>query len=309
MFDRDNAAMSHAWVEERLSEYIDNRLAALERARLERHLRDCARCQSRLASLRWTISLVKQAPSPALPRQFTFAIPAQTKRASTFNLTFGFARFATIVATLLLFAVVGVDVIAQFGGAAAPKPAMAPGASEALAAPTAIALAPQATPTQEKRADAQMNAKESALPTSAPPAPTKALEALRPTLTIAQPVAPPAPAGAATGAPEVSATDRAKLFAATPPAARQPAGAPVITTATPVPPTATFAPTATVPPPSPTPIAQVRVQPTLAPLPTPAPQAPRAIFPAVSPLRLAEIGLFFLVVFFGALAILLRRGR
>jgi hypothetical protein len=64
-----------------------------------------------------------------------------------------------------------------------------------------------------------------------------------------------------------------------------------------------------VPPPSPTPIAQVRVQPTLAPLPTPAPQAPRAIFPAVSPLRLAEIGLFFLVVFFGALAILLRRGR
>ena len=58
MADRNFAANEHAWIEERLSAYIDNQLAPLEHAQLERHLRGCARCQASLASLRWTVSLL-----------------------------------------------------------------------------------------------------------------------------------------------------------------------------------------------------------------------------------------------------------
>ncbi|HEX7593570.1 MAG TPA: zf-HC2 domain-containing protein, partial [Anaerolineae bacterium] len=112
MAERKFSATEHAWVEERLSAYIDNQLAPLERAQLERHLRDCVRCQASLASLRWTVSLVQQAPAPALPRAFTLPVPA--RHAPAFG--FGLARLATVAATLLLFAVIGVDAISQLGG-------------------------------------------------------------------------------------------------------------------------------------------------------------------------------------------------
>ncbi len=293
MSDRNKLETEHAWIEERLSAYIDDKLAPLERAQLERHLRDCARCQASLASLRWTVALAKQVPAPTLPRAFTLPVPAPARRAPAYG--FGFARLATVVATLLLFAVVGVDLIAQRGGgfASAPVPAALQNAEK----PTSIALAPAV--------DQAKAATPSAAPEKLQAAPTAAP---LPTL-AAQPAAPPAPAAVGTL-----------------PAPRAPTGgpvAPVTTTttfaagaasiATPVPATPMLLPTATVAipsataSPSPTSAAQALVQPTRAQLP--AGGEIETAQPLVTPLRVAEIGLVFLAVFFGSLTILLRRKK
>ncbi|MCI0478460.1 MAG: zf-HC2 domain-containing protein, partial [Anaerolineales bacterium] len=63
-----------AWVEERLSEYLDGTLSPQERASVEAHLKASARARASLESLRWTVNLVKQSPAPALPRQFTLPV-------------------------------------------------------------------------------------------------------------------------------------------------------------------------------------------------------------------------------------------
>ncbi len=311
MPDRQNTEKEHAWVEERLSAYIDDQLAPLERAHLERHLRGCDRCQASLASLRWTVSLVKQAPAPALPRTFTLPMPAQTRRAPAFG--FGFARLATVVVTLLLFAVVGVDVISQLGGGFAAS-APAPAAQSQAANPTSIALAP--TLSQAKEAAPSPAIEMQPVSPTAAPQPTRTAEraALPPAPAAAPPVLPTGQLGLGGGAEETSTADSAKSAVAT----LAPPRAPGFTargsiTATPVSPTPTPLPTATasIPPPtatalpSPTPIAQAFAQPTVASLPRQV-ETPRQI---VTPVRAAEVGLFFFAVFFGALTILLWRKK
>ncbi len=309
MADRRDSENEHVWVEERLSAYIDNQLAPLERAQLERHLRGCDRCQSNLATLRWTVSLVKQAPAPALPRQFTLPVPAPKmppRRAPAFG--FGFARLATVVATLLLFAVVGIDVIAQLGGGLAAS-APAPAALQNAAQPTSIALAPAQAEDHSKQ-PAPTSAPEQlfAVPTASPTtqaldrggggpkaAPTENASAKSAEATVAPPKAPALRAsGTPTAAP---AAGIAIAPTAVPPTApSQPTA-----TATTLPPTAT-----TTALPSPTPAAQAFAQPTLAPLP---PRQIETAQPVVTPIRVTEIGLFFFAVFFGALTVLLWRRK
>ncbi|MBI5653925.1 MAG: zf-HC2 domain-containing protein [Chloroflexi bacterium] len=298
-------SVSHSWVAERLSEYIDNRLDPRAHAQLEQHLNACDACQNDLASLRWTISLVKHAPAPALPRSFVLPIPA--RRASSFGFNFATMRLATVVATLLLFIVVASDFVTNFSNRMIPAATRAPVMQE-LAAPTSIALAPPPAPA----------ATSAPAPTSAPP--TKAAEATKPAIAPAAPAAkPPAP----TFAPAVGATAQDAAATITPSRDNQKSAAsptlsarvfstePVTITIAPtqVPPTATLAPsptaTATSAPSAtalPTRIAEARAQPTRAPQPTARDQTA----PPIEPFRIAEIGLFFFVVFFGALAILLR---
>ncbi len=205
---RKSSTDQHAWVEARLSAYVDNRLAAGERARLDAHLRDCARCQSSRASLQWTIGLVKQSPAPALPRAFTLRAPTPSRiphPASRFTLPA--LRFATALATLLLIALVGVDFITQSSGTM--QTASAP-AAEKLAAPTQAALATlqptlaprgaqpaiAATPTPDLKSANDAAQK----PSPPPPAPAAgAAITATPAPTRAAIVIPTAPAPTATG--------------------------------------------------------------------------------------------------------------
>ena len=295
MADRRNSGNEHAWVEERLSAYINDQLEARERAQLERHLRDCARCQASLASLRWTISLVKQAPAPALPRQFTLPLPApRTQPRGMPAFGFGFARLATVVATLLLFAVVGLDVISQLGGgygASAPAPV----ALQNAAQPTSVALAPEQAEDQSKRLTPTAAAPQATLlarpPAPAVPPPASATETLKGSATTA--AAPKGPAQRASATPTTSALAGAASVPPTvAPTARPQATAP--------PPTATA-------PPSPTPAAQALAQPTGAPLP-PRPEVERPQ-PVVTPVRATEIGLSFVAIFFGIVTVLLGRRK
>jgi anti-sigma factor RsiW len=327
MADRNFSENEHAWVEERLSAFVDDQLAPLEHAQLTRHLRDCARCQSSLASLRWTISLVKQAPAPTLPKMFTLPVPAQTQRASLFG--FGLARLATVLATLVLFTLIGVDAISRLGGGFA---ASAPAALQSAAQPTSVALAPQV----------QDQAKQSS-PTSSP---IIQFAATQPTATASETRAPlpaalpPAPASAPTSrpngptglgsGPEAAETTSPSVKSAASPLPRAPAVAPAATSTVNSAPAAGAALAATLVLPSPSatlalptatataviPSANATARPSLTPnvqaytAPTLSPLPPRQFEPAreiASPLRLAEIGLFFLVIFFAAVTVLLRR--
>ncbi len=66
-----------AFVEERLSEYLDGTLSANEREIVERHLATSARARASLESLRYTVNLLKQTPAPTLPRQFTLPVTSR----------------------------------------------------------------------------------------------------------------------------------------------------------------------------------------------------------------------------------------
>ncbi len=328
MADRRDSEREHLWVEERLSAYIDNQLAPLERAQLERHVRDCARCQRSLAALKWTVSLVKQAPAPALPRQFTLPVPKQKAKprgVPTFG--FGLARLATVVATLLLFAVVGIDVISQLGGAVTGT-APAPAAMQNVAQPTSIALAPGQAEDQSKLPTPTTAASEKLFtaPTAAP------LPAVPPAPVSAPTASPTIILGLGGGVPETPSTETSKSLAAATAPPRAPAlrasGTPTTASlagaaslASTVAPTTTSQPTATmpqptatvsVPPPtataqpSSTPIAQALVQPTVSPLAQSEAETPQ---PAVTPIRATEIGLFFFTVFFAAVTVLLWRRK
>lgn len=294
MFERHDSAKLHPWVQARLSDYIDNQIPTVERMRVEQHLGECERCRASLESLRWTIALVKQAPVPASSRSFTLPVPARREPAS---FAFGFARFATALATLLLFAIIGVDLISHAlrGGAAAP--AMAPSAAKEIAAPTqAVALAP--TPTQSVVFRAE--------PTPAPkssPAPVFAPQPAAPATTKA----PESALGAAEVSPTRSVADTAQKSQSATPPARQPATGGVITATIPAP-TATLEPTATVQSTAtlaPTIVAQARTEPTRGTVPTSTAPAE----PIVSLLRVVEIGLLFAAFFFGVLMVLLGRRK
>ncbi|MBI3914053.1 MAG: zf-HC2 domain-containing protein [Chloroflexi bacterium] len=169
---RNISSDPHARVEEKLSEYIDDQLAPADRARVDAHLRGCARCRASLASLEWTIALAKRAPAPALPRGFELPIaasPSPFRRAVRGEVVA--LRFATTFATILLVAVIGFDFFLQ--SSALRAPALAPGA-EQFAAPASgaqptAAPASGAPPTTAPASGLQSTPAPRALPPAAQP--------------------------------------------------------------------------------------------------------------------------------------------
>lgn len=307
MADRSSPDL-HLWVEERLSAFMDNQLAQDERARVTSHLGDCPRCRASLESLQWTLSLVKQAPAPALPRSFT--LPVTGKESQAGGLSFTFLRAATAIATLLLCLVIGLDLFSQtrFGAAQAPS---APLPAAQFAAPTQnVALAPAAT-SAPPSAPAAASVPTLA-PTDAPPiAPTFAPAATQPPQGLSQPIALPSPTRAfSAGAAEVQATrpqaDSALKSSATVPAAPPaPRAAITATIALPSPTPTQSVPSKTILSATNTPEFVARTQPTRETLPGSA-GIERADFPII---RMLEFGLLGLALVLGLVTILVRRQR
>ncbi|MBI4789635.1 MAG: zf-HC2 domain-containing protein [Chloroflexi bacterium] len=332
MSDRQVNRNGHVWIEARLSDYMDNQLPPLERAQLERHLRDCARCQGTLDSLQWTVALLKHAPAPKLPRSFTLRVPAPAPRAPIIGLSA--LRLATALATLVFVSLVGIDLILNLGGAGL-APAPLPAARKAQSVPpTSIALGMPPTPTNPTNILVAPAAATAAPPTAAPAAtqapqptkapaattaPTAAVVAPSPTATRVRPLAQPF-AGTRTTVtptpvfrggggppPETSANKGAQdtaeaATAATAPLAPPPVGA-MVATPTVIPPTATGIP----PTVTPSPKALAQVEPTRLPVAPPSPvETPQY---AATPLRIAELGALFIAVFLGAVTLLLWRKR
>lgn len=144
MFNRtkSNGDMD-AWVQERLSEYLDGTLSPNERARVEAQLAQSERARKSLEDLRWTVSLLKQTPAPPLPRQFTLPITQRAPRSAPGWMGWG-ARTIAAAAVIVVVALVGVNLLRQPNGAL-DSTAMAPAQVPVAAQPSArVAL--QATP-------------------------------------------------------------------------------------------------------------------------------------------------------------------
>ncbi len=78
MFNRKNSMQDmDAYVEERLSDYLDGTLSEKERAKVEAHLAQSESARASLEALRYTVNLLKQTPAPPLPRQFTLPVTSR----------------------------------------------------------------------------------------------------------------------------------------------------------------------------------------------------------------------------------------
>jgi hypothetical protein len=214
---------------ELLSAYIDNQLAAAERAALEQRLGREPALRAALDELRGTVALLRElAPLPP-PRSFTLDPAAFAPRPSPL---FSWLRMGATLASVLLAITFAIE-FASFGGVPASAPMVGGGAAPA-AAPTAAALEAQRSAQFMTEAPDALSAPAAAAPTAAPaaaaPVPaaeptaapaaaeiaaeptasTKAAEATTapaPTSAPAAPAAPEAPAaGAAAPTPSAEAT-------------------------------------------------------------------------------------------------------
>ncbi len=154
----------HAYVEDRLSAYIDGQLSDEERANVRKHLQQCESCQASLDSLGWTIKLLKQVPAPPLPRQFTLPVPESPRAPATPDwLKWGLAA-ASSVAALAFIILLSVNVLS--GGAT-----LLPGqrAYAPMAAPTAVAMAQATTAPAGGQSDRSLAATTTPAATLEPP--------------------------------------------------------------------------------------------------------------------------------------------
>jgi anti-sigma factor RsiW len=98
----------HEFVSEKLSLYMDQQLAALDRARVEQHLSTCAECRQALRSLRWTRQLLRQAPVARVPRSFVIreadVVPARTAGRRGHVLALQWATALVVALLVVVFA-------------------------------------------------------------------------------------------------------------------------------------------------------------------------------------------------------------
>lgn len=115
-FLRARGKSEHKRIQEQLSAYLDGELSARDQAAVEQHLRTCGQCARDLATLRWTVNLVREVPAMALPRSFTVRVaavaPARVARRT--GLAYAYLRGATALAAVLLALVLSGDVLSQF---------------------------------------------------------------------------------------------------------------------------------------------------------------------------------------------------
>lgn len=142
MFNRKNSIQDmDAYVEERLSDYLDGTLPDKERAIVQAHLATSERSRASLDALRYTVNLLKQTPAPVLPRQFTLPVtsraPMQAAPGWLVWSLRGLGAAATAAFVILLVATL-------FRPAGPVSTAMAPAA--APAAPSMVALAVTGAP-------------------------------------------------------------------------------------------------------------------------------------------------------------------
>lgn len=137
-FEKTKSQTEHRRIIEMLSVYIDGKLAARDRAKVEEHLAECADCTWELETLRQTVDLMGQLPKVPVPRAFTIHEAQLPKRVGLFQArwVYTYLKGATALAAALLILVLAGDVLFQFQRATTGfAPAMAP--AKELAAPAA----------------------------------------------------------------------------------------------------------------------------------------------------------------------------
>jgi hypothetical protein len=326
-------ANEHERVEALLSTYLDGRTNEVERTLVERHLKSCADCARKLATLRATVVAVRDLPHVRAPR--SFALPrSMAKQPSSAPWLYPLLRTATALATFLFVVVVAGDLYTRFTLFSTSAPVVAPAALP----PTLIAMQAAATPAQESAPQVALPPTSQSLAVQPPPAPApQAAAPLAPVTTASgarQAAATPAPATTAVTALDLAAVPGTEAPSAAAkavppevpvePPAEQPMGAsglgggaggvgqapgiaavaPTLAPAGQASEAATAQPTST-PLAAPTEVARVLApQPPVAPEQGGAYQIQRLV---VNPLRIVESGLAIAVVVLGVAAWIARR--
>lgn len=189
--------------EEQLSAYLDGRLSAPGRVRVERHLATCEACRHELAALRRMVELLRHIPPVRAPRSFvlprSMAIAQQAHR--SWNLTYGVLRGATAVVSLLLVLFVSGDLLLGWGLLSLGERAAKPVALDVHVADGGPAVAERGVPSIEaeaapavRAAPAQQSPPPTVVTGAAPSAPSPATLAKAVATQVApraQPTAPP----------------------------------------------------------------------------------------------------------------------
>lgn len=162
MFNRkDRIENLDAYVEERLSDYLDGTLSGKEREIVEAYLATSERARASLESLRYIVNLLKQMPAPALPRQFTLPVTSRPPAQGAPSWLVWGLRGAAVAATAAFVILLTATLLRSPGN---QESANAPAAMQAP--PSAvIALAPTTVPTVGAL---EQDSRSSAAPTNSP---------------------------------------------------------------------------------------------------------------------------------------------
>jgi hypothetical protein len=130
--------------EQRLSAYVDGRLGAHERQRVERHLQTCNACRRDLVELRAVLAMLHRAPKRPVPRSFALPLSVQNQQTAfrRWDRAYGALRVAAVAASLVLVLFLSGDLLMTRG--VIPIPDRMP-----------VASAPLARTMQEKTGDAE----------------------------------------------------------------------------------------------------------------------------------------------------------
>ncbi len=108
----------HQRMRRKLSAYLDGDLAESEKVRVEQHLTECASCRRELESLRVTVGLLQELPQVQPPRSFVLErapAPMGIWRWSSYDWAWASLKGVTVLAAVLLVAVVAGDITSQLG--------------------------------------------------------------------------------------------------------------------------------------------------------------------------------------------------
>jgi len=117
----------HPVSEEYLSVYLDGRLPARDKERVDAHLQSCADCSRKLEEMQSLVAEMRRLPQATAPRSFAISPELaaaarreagrarQDERTGARRVYLGLSG-ATVAAAVLLVAVVGVDLFASRGG-------------------------------------------------------------------------------------------------------------------------------------------------------------------------------------------------
>ena len=163
-----------AWVEERLSDYLDGTLSPQDRATVEAHLKTSERARASLDALRWTVQLLHQTPAPALPRQFTLPVNQRVPARSAPPWMVWSLRGVAVAATAAFVVLLAATLMRQPPSGDVAMMQQAPAAAPSVM----VAMGPSPIPTFSAAGGAQENAADANVPltpimiTVEPPAPT-----------------------------------------------------------------------------------------------------------------------------------------
>src|SRR5262245_13860397 len=127
-----------------LSDYLDGELTEAQRAAIDEHLATCPICRSDLASLRFTVQIVRQLPVQRVPR--TFALPVRPRPTPILT----WLRWTTgALAALFVLLLVAPFVLSNQAPSrqVASRGASAPVTDQRVAVPTTAPAPPVAAPT------------------------------------------------------------------------------------------------------------------------------------------------------------------